>query len=174
MSWQGQLSVMLRHMIGDLDQTAYKYSPQRIETTLLVAAQLVTFDVDLANSYTIDVEQCRLSPDPTDAETRDNAFINLSVLKAGCIILGSEIKTEAGNAISIKDGPSSIDLRGVSSTLSVLYKDMCDKYNKLLLDYKSGGTLAGQAILGPYSPGSDFVSRNYNNYDLRGGGYFNY
>lgn len=174
MSWQGQMSTMIRYIIGDIDPTNYKYSPHRIETTILVAAQLVTFDVDLPNSYTINVEQCRLSPDPTDAETFDNAFINLTVLKSGCIILGSEIKTEAGNAIAIKDGPSSIDLRGVSSTLQVLYKDICMKYDKLLLDYKSGGTLAGQAILGPYSPGSDFVSRNYNNYDLRGGGYFNY
>lgn len=174
MSWQGQLSVMVRHLIGDLDPLNYKYSQQRLETTILVAAQLVTFDVDLVNSYTIDVEQCRLTPDPTDTDTKDNAFINLTSLKAGCIILGSEIKTEAGNAIAIKDGPSSIDLRGVSSTLQVLYKDICQKYEKILLDYRAGGTLAGQAILGPYSPGSDFVSRNYNDYDNRGGGYFRY
>lgn len=174
MSWQGQMSTMIRHIIGDVDESNYKYSAHRLETTILVAAQLVTFDADLANSYTINVEQCRLSPDPTDSETRDDAFINLAILKAGCIILGSEIKTEAGNAIAIKDGPSSIDLRGVSSTLQVLYKDICMKYDKLLLDYKSGGTLAGQAILGPYSPGSDFISRNYNHYDDRSGGYFRY
>lgn len=174
MSWQGQMSTMIRHIIGDVDPSNYKYSPYRIETTILVAAQLVTFDVDLPNSYTINIEQCKLLPDPTRDETRDNAFINLTVLKAGCIIIGSEIKTEAGNAIAIKDGPSSIDLRGVSSTLHILYKDICSKYDKLLLDYKSGGTLAGQAVLGPYSPGSDFVSRNYNYYDDRSGGYFSY
>jgi len=174
MSWQGQMSTMIRHIIGDLDPSNYKYSPYRIETTILVAGQLVTFDVDLRNSYTINVEQCTLLPDPTRDETRDNAFINLTVLKASCIILGSEIKTEAGNAIAIKDGPSSIDLRGVSGTLQILYKDICSKYDKLLLDYKSGGTLAGQAVLGPYSPGSDFVSRNYSYYDDRSGGYFSY
>lgn len=176
MSWQGQLSTMVRYIIGDVDPSSYKYSQHRIETTLLVSAQLVTFDVDLRNSYSINVEQCRLSPDPTDAETRDDAFINLTALKAGCIILGSEIKTESGNAIAIKDGPSSIDLRGVSATLQILYKDICQKYDKLLLDYKSGGTLAGQAVLGPYSPGSDYVSRNYSssNFDNRAGGYFSY
>jgi len=174
MSWQGQMSTMIRHIIGDVDHTNYKYSPSRIETAILVSAQLVTFDVDLPNAYTINVEQCRLTPDPTIPETLDKAFINLTVLKASCIILGSEIKTEAGNAIAIKDGPSSIDLRGVSATLSTLYKDICSKYDKLLLDYKAGGTLAGQAVLGPYSPGSDFVSRNYSFYDQRAGGYFNY
>lgn len=173
MSWQGQLTTMVRHILGDVDPTSYKYSQHRLETTILVAAQLVTFDVDLRNSYVINVEQCKLLPDPTDDETKDNAFINLAILKTGCIILGSEIKTESGNAIAIKDGPSSIDLRGVSSTLSLLYQDLCAKYDKLLLDYKSGGTLAGQAILGPYSPGSDFVSRNYSDYDNRGG-YFRY
>lgn len=173
MSWQGQLSVMVRHIIGDVDPMNYKYSQKRLETSILVSAQLVTFDVDLRNSYTINVEQCHLSPDPTDDETKDNAFINLTVLKTGCIIIGSEIKTESGNAIAIKDGPSSIDLRGVSSTLQVLYKDICAKYDKLLLDYKAGGTLAGQAILGPYSPGSDFITRNYSDYDMRGG-YFRY
>lgn len=174
MSWQGELSTMVRYIIGDTDPENYKYTPRRLETSILVAAQLVTFDVDLPYSYTINVEQCRLTPDPTDTGTRDNAFINLTSLKTGCLIIGSEIKTESGNAIAIKDGPSSIDLRGVSNTLQILYKDICAKYDKLLLDYRAGGTLAGQAVLGPYSPGSDYVSRNYSYYDDRSGGYFSY
>ena len=52
----------------------------------------------------------------------------------------------------------------------MLYKDMCEKYDKMLLDYRAGSSIAGQAILGPYSPGSDLVSRRY--MDNRGG-YFN-
>ena len=169
MSWQGRLSTIVRYLIDDIDSTSYKYSDNRIETTIIVSSQFVTLEVDLNNTYTINVEQCSLSPDPTDADTRDNAFINLVCLKAACIIVGSEVRSESSNAISIKDGPSAIDLRGVASTLVVLYKDLCQKYEKLLFDYRAGHSIAGQAILGPYSPGSDLISRNADNR----GGYLN-
>jgi hypothetical protein len=170
MSWQGQMSTMVRYLINDIDASNYKYSDDRVETTLLVAAQLTSLQVDFTNTYTINVEGCLLSPDPTDVGTKDDAFINLVSLKAACVMLGSEIRSESGNAISIKDGPSAIDLRGVTSTLTMLYKDMSEKYDKMLLDYRAGGSIAGQAILGPYSPGSDLISRR--SMDNRGG-YFN-
>ena len=173
MSWQGQLSTMVRYLVNDVEPESYKYSDKRIETTILVSAQIVTLEVDLNNVYSINVEQCYLSPDPTDQATQDNAFINLVSLKSAIIIIGGEVRTEASNAISIKDGPSAIDLRGVASTLAILYKDLSDKYTKLLLDYRAGGSIAGKAILGPYSNGSDFVARTHNDYDFRGG-YFRY
>ena len=127
-------------------------------------------NVDFGNTYSINVEQCKLSPDPTDADTLDTAFITLVSLRTACIIIGSEIRSESGNAIAIKDGPSSIDLRGVTNTLTVLYKDLCDKYDHSLLEYRSGNAVAGHAILGPYSPGSDFV--RHNDPDHRSGGIF--
>ncbi len=164
---------MVRHMIGDVDPSNYKYSPRRLETTILVAAYLLTTETDLRNEYTINVEQCQLLPDPTELGTVDNDFVSLVSIKASCVILGSEVKAESGNAISIKDGPSSIDLRGVSSTLVALYKDLCMKYDKMLLDYKAGNSLAGHAILSPFSPGSDNIRRTYSDHDRRGG-YFRY
>jgi hypothetical protein len=162
---------MVRHLINDLDQEKYKYSDERIETSILVSAQLLSIETDFETSYTVDIANGNLSPDPVDL--KDNAFINLSALKSACIIVGSELKTEASNAISIKDGPSAIDLRGVASTLSVLYRDLSDKYAKLLLDYRAGNSIAGHAILGPYSPASDYVVRTHGDYDSRGG-YFRY
>jgi hypothetical protein len=129
-------------------------------------------NVDFNNTYDINVETCLLSPDPTSAATKDNPFITLSSLRAACIIIGSEIRSESGNAISIKDGPSAIDLRGVTQTLTVLYKDLCQKYENLLLEYRAGNSVAGHAILGPYAPGADGITRN--NTDHRSGGYFNY
>jgi hypothetical protein len=171
MSWQGQMSTILRYIINDIDSSKYTYNDHRIETTLVVSAQLVTLEVDLGNTYTINVESCVLSPDPTDTATRDDAFINLVCLKAACVIVGSEIRSESGNAISIKDGPSAIDLRGVTSTLVVLHKDLCAKYEQTLLNYRAGNSIAGKSILGPYSPGSDYVSRHGSNRDNRSGGY---
>lgn len=173
MSWQGQISTIVRHLISDVDPQNYKYSAKRLETTILVAAQLLTTETDLSQEYSINVEQCYLSPDPTDAETKDNDFLALVSLKCACIILGSEVRAESGNAISIKDGPSAIDLRGVSGTLMSLYKDLCEKYEAMLLDYRAGNSLGGHAILGPYAPGSDYITRNYSDFDHRGG-YFNY
>ena len=41
MSWQGQMSTILRYVINDVDSSKYTYSDHRIETTLLVASQLV-------------------------------------------------------------------------------------------------------------------------------------
>lgn len=169
MSWQGQISTMVRYMINDVDPADYKYSISRIETTILVAAQLVTFDVNLPQAYSINVEQCLLSPDPTDAETRDDAFINLVSLRSAMVVIGSEVRTEASNAISIKDGPSAIDLRGVAGTLTALYKDLSDKYEQLKMYYQAGNSIAGKAILGPYAPASDYVSRTHNYYESRGG-----
>lgn len=94
MSWQGQMSTVLRYLIDDVDSASYKFSDDRIETTLIVAAQLVTLEVDLGNAYTINVEACSLSPDPTDADTKDNAFINLVCLKAACVVIGSQVRSE--------------------------------------------------------------------------------
>jgi hypothetical protein len=171
MSWRSQIPLMVRHLINDLDQSKYKYSDERIETSILVSAQLLSIETDFNTSYNVDIANGNLSPDPVDL--KDNAFINLSALKSACIIVGSELKTEASNAISIKDGPSAIDLRGVASTLAILYKDLSDKYAKLLLDYRAGNSIAGHAILGPYSPASDYVVRTHGDYDSRGG-YFRY
>ena len=83
-------------------------------------------------------------------------------------MIGGEIRLESGNAISIKDGPSAVDLRGVLA-LSMLHKDLCAKYDNAVLDYSAGKSIAGQAILGPYSPGSDYINRTYSDNDLRGG-----
>lgn len=173
MSWQGQMTTIVRHLVNDVDPSNYSFSTDRLETTILVAAQLLTMNVDFNNVYDINVEAATLSPDPTDAATKDDPFVALTCLRTACIIIASEIRKESGNAISIKDGPSSIDLRGVTSTLTVLYQDLCKKYDEALMDYRAGNSVTGQSILGPYSPGSDYVRRGTYS-DGRSGGYFNY
>lgn len=174
MSWQTELTIMVRHIIDDLDSTNYSYTDERIQKTISIAAQLVILDISLPTKYNVDIENSSIVPDPTQTEPKDNVFINLAALKTACLILGSEVKTEGRNAISIKDGPSAIDLRGVASTISFLYENICGKYDNLLKDYKEDLVVdAGQAILGPYSPGADFISRTHNDYDFRGN-YFRY
>tara|TARA_Y100000004_G_scaffold192498_1_gene253165 strand:- start:2960 stop:3463 length:504 start_codon:yes stop_codon:yes gene_type:complete len=167
------MTTIVRHLINDIDSTSYTFSTDRLETTILVAAQLLIMNVDFNNDYDINVEAITLSPDPTDTDTKDDPFIALACLRAACIVIGSEIRKESGNAISIKDGPSAIDLRGVTSTLTVLYQDLCKKYDESLIDYRAGNSVSGQSILGPYSPGSDHIRRGSYS-DGRSGGYFHY
>lgn len=168
MHWQEHTNIMVRHLINDMDFNNYKYSDDRINSTVAVAAQLVILELDFNEEYSVDVISQTVTPDPIS----DNAFINLVVIKASMIIVGGEVKTEASNAISIKDGPSAIDLRGVSSTLLAMYKDLSDKYDSLAQSYGYSGS-TGKAILGPYSPGSDYVTRTNNDYNFRGN-YFRY
>jgi hypothetical protein len=166
MPWQTNITIMLRHMLNDLDSNNYKYTDSRLQQAATVSAQLVLSKNEFSENYVIDIPNSTISPDPV--EKSDNDFITLLCLKTACVILGSEIKAESGNSIAIKDGPSSIDLRGVSSTLNILLQEYCSKYEEASLDYTAGKSLGGQAILGPYSPGSDVVARTHSDYDHRG------
>ena len=155
MPWQMDMILMLRSVIGDLDES--KYTNERLKQVLMVGAYGVQNDASFPNTYTVNVGQVSITPDPVD--TGDSDFTVLTVYKSACILVGSEVKTESANAISIKDGPSAIDLRGVSGSLISLYKDLCQKYQDMLdkYRYESGngdGSPVGTAILGPYSPGS--------------------
>lgn len=160
MPWKTDLVLMLRSIIGDLDKA--KFTDERLKQILVVGAYNVSHDADFSTSYAIDVAQVSISPDPISASDTD--FSTLTVYKSACILLGSEVKTEASNAISIKDGPSAIDLRGVTANLTILYNDLCAKYDALLKTYQYNNTLVGQAVLGPYSPGSMVISSNQSDY----------
>jgi len=162
MAWTTDLVIILRSLIGDLDSTSFTDS--RLQQILAVAAYNVLNDADFSTTYTVDVANSTISPDPYT--TSDVDFSTLTVYKAACILLGSEVKTEAANAISIKDGPSAIDLRGVTQSLTVMYNDLCKKYDDLVNTYSYNNTLVGQAILGPYSPGSMVLGANQ--FDYRG------
>ena len=162
MPWKIDLVLMLRSIIGDLDKA--KFTDERIKQILVVGAYNVLNDADFSETYTVNVAEISISPDPISESDTD--FSTLTVYKSACILLGSEVKTESANAISIKDGPSAIDLRGVTANLTNLYNDLCAKYDALLKTYQYNNTLVGKAILGPYSPGSMVV--NGNQFDYRG------
>tara|TARA_Y100000114_G_scaffold109417_1_gene102925 strand:+ start:153 stop:653 length:501 start_codon:yes stop_codon:yes gene_type:complete len=162
MPWKIDLVLMLRSLIGDLDNS--KFTDERLKQILVFGAYNVVNDADFSETYSVDVGEVTISPDPISKNDTD--FTTLTVYKSACILLGSEVKTEAANAISIKDGPSAIDLRGVTQNLNMMYQDFCKKYDELLKTYQYNNTLVGQAILGPYSPGSMILGANQ--FDYRG------
>jgi hypothetical protein len=157
MAWTTDLVLFVRTLIGDLDSS--KYSDSRLEQIVVVAAYKVYDEADFSYTYVVDIATKDISPDPID--NKDTDFTVLTAYQAACIILGSEVKTEAANSLSLRDGPSAIDLRGVAQTLNTLYNDLCVKFEELMHTYKTTNSLHGQAILGPYSPGSAIVGRQF-------------
>lgn len=160
MPWQNEMTLIVRHLVNDLDSTNYTFSDDRLEESILVSSQLSILEIDFEQTYTIDVDSTSLSPDPTTSSDKDDSFINLVSLKTAQMLLGSELKTHSLNAISLRDGPSSIDLRGIVSGLKILFDDINRRYEEAVTQYKLNGVV-GQAILGPYSPGSDSVARTH-------------
>jgi len=160
MPWQNEMTLIVRHLVNDLDSSSYIFTDPRLEEAILVSAQLASLEIDFENTYTIEVDSASLSPDPTDSSDKDDSFINLVCLKTAQMLLGSELKTHSLNAISLKDGPSSLDLRGIVSGLKILFDDINKRYDEATMQYKLNGVV-GQAILGPYAPGSDAVARTH-------------
>jgi len=154
------MTLIIRHLVNDLDSSSYVFTDSRLEEAVLVSAQLASLEIDFENTYTIDVDSVSLSPDPTDSSNKDDSFINLVSLKTAQMLLGSELKTHSLNAISLRDGPSALDLRGIVTGLKILFDDINKRYDEALMQYKLNGVV-GQAVLGPYSPGSDSVARTH-------------
>jgi len=162
MAWQNEMTVIVRHLVNDLDSSSYEYNDDRVEESILVAAQLSSLEIDFESVYTVDVDSLSLSPDPTDSTNKDDSFINLVCLKTAQMLIGSELKTHSLNAISLRDGPSALDLRGIVSGLKILFDDINRRFEEAKTQYKLDGVV-GQAILGPYSPGSDAIARTHMN-----------
>jgi hypothetical protein len=149
MSWQNEMVRILRFLINDISGSTYEDC--RLEETLIVAAQLQSAAIDFDNTYTIDVDSLTLSPDPTETNPKDDWFINIVCVQAACIILNSEAKTLAAQAYRIKDGPSSIDVSASYSSVKQMADDLCDKLAQMIMEYKAGNSVGGQAILTPYT-----------------------
>lgn len=148
--WNTEINTIVRHLIDDTDFTSLRYPNERIEQTILVAAQLIQTEVSFENVYSIDVEKCRLVPDPTLLEDKDDGFINLTSLKASCIILGAEYRTYGLSAVRIGDGPSSVDMTSAATHIKALYDNACKRYEEYKMIYATTNGGVGKAVLGPY------------------------
>jgi hypothetical protein len=148
--WQTELSTIVRHLINDTDFTSPTYPDERIEMTILVAAQLISTEVDFEQVYTINVDSYQISPDPTTTDAKDDGFINLVSLKAATIIAGSEYKAYSLGAIRVSDGPSSIDTSSIAANLRQLYESLLKRFEQAKLNFAAGNNDVGQAVLSPY------------------------
>lgn len=154
MAWQDDMVAVLRVLINDLDETNYTYSDERLETVLITSAMQVKGESSFLQTYTVNIANETISPDPTLSDTLDDAFTNLVTLKAACIIERGSVAQSASQAIAVKDGTSSIDLRGVAQgKLELLKQGWCAVYEDAKWEHQRGGSgqgVAGEAVLTPF------------------------
>lgn len=152
MSWQEEIPLITRVWINDLDETSPTYSDDRILQVITVAAQNVVREVSLINTYSIDVINSTISPDPTLNNTEDKDFVALVALKAACILDQSTFRTKAINeGIKTSLGSASLQVAGnLSGYKTLLDVGPCAMYSQLRTEFEIGNPSVVQAVLSPF------------------------
>lgn len=163
MSWNIELPIIVRTWINDLEDNP-TYSDDRLSQAILVASQYVIREINLDKTYTINLIESTLTPDPTDAQNRDDVFIAFVSLKTACILDQSTFRTKAINeGIRAALGAANISVGGnLKGYQTLLEIGPCKMYEKLRIEYEIGNANAIQAILSPFV-GNKFDSRYLNN-----------
>lgn len=152
MSWDVDMTLMVRTLISDLDPVAPTYTDARIQQVIVVAATYVQQEANLTNAYTINISVPSITNDPTIAPYKDEVFVGLTCLKSACLLDQSTFRTKAAiDGVRTSLGSASI---AVSSNLSgfkaILDQGPCSMYAALLNDWNIGNASAVQAILSPF------------------------
>lgn len=165
--WYAEMITLLRVLIDDL-ATPHLYNDSRLSQVLAVAAHLVATELSFANEYKVNIQALTISPNPTDrspvSNTRDDNFINLTCIKAACLIERGETRKSVGQSIAIRDGSSSIDLRGsMDGRIRLLDKNWCAVYENTKMEYQTSrnGAIAGAAIMTPFRVFAGFSDQAY-------------
>ena len=149
MSWQTELTTIVRVLINDLTEP-YEYSDNRIQQILAVAGRYVQFDINLTNKYTIDVVNKNIDPDPT--EISDSIFTSFVCLKAACIIDQGTFRTKAAmEGIRTALGPASLSFGGsLTGWQAIIDHGACGVYDELTSHWDVKEATAIAAVLSPF------------------------
>lgn len=150
MAWDDDMTTILRLLVADPNSETY--SDDTLQLTIIVAAFQVLQQVDFPTAYALSVANVTMAPDPTLTATKDDSFVNLVTLKAACITDRGAAITAANQAIYVKDGSSTIDLRAIlKGKLRLLAEGWCAVYDDELLKFQSNRQgVAGAAIMTPF------------------------
>lgn len=149
--WTEEAIEMLRVMVDDYGATP-KYSDAQLTRVLVVAAYQVLTEVEFPAEYSVSISGQSITPDPSQGEGKNDSFMNLLCMKAACVIDRGTAATAAGRAISVRDGGSSVDLRGVfQGKFEILKRGWCATYEDAKLDYQAGeSSTAGAVVTTPF------------------------
>jgi len=151
MSWQSTMVLLLREFVSDAVET-YTYSDVRLQEVIVAAATSVIMEIDFTYTYTVDIDNITISPDPVSG-TSEIAFQVLVCRKAAQLIYGGEYRDASNRAINFKDGPSTIDSRGVAEAKKKMLDDASAAYNGTRTAYLTGNGMSGAAIVTPFNIG---------------------
>lgn len=166
MYWEIEIPIIVRTLINDLSDPP-TYSDSRIEQLIVVSAQYVLNDINLNNTYNIDIVNRTITPDPSDPNSRDTDFIGFIALKSACLLDQSTFRTKAAlEGIKTALGSANLSIQGnLAGYKIILDQDQapCKLYEQLTLDHNIGNATAVSAVLSP------FVGNNFDpRYLLRG------
>jgi len=147
-SWKKEMTTLLRYVINDADETSREFTDERLCNLLITSAHLTLGVVDFPSDYKVDIPNSGLSPDPTSVN--DSSFMNLVILKAACLLAEGEFRISTNKGIVVRDGPSSVDPRGLVSAKKEMMDSACKKYEDAEFEYRLGNSNAGEAIIGPH------------------------
>lgn len=158
MSWQIELPIIVRTLINDLDEANQTYSDERMLQVIVVAAKYIQFDINLTNTYTVDVTNPSITPDPT--QQNDDIFISLVSLKSACMFDQSTLRTKAAlEGIRASLGPASLSVGGSLAGLKLIIdKGPCAAYDELTSHWDVQEATAIRAVLSPFV-GNKFDAR---------------
>jgi len=160
--WQLEIPIIVRNLINDLDIVP-TYSDDRINQLAVVAARYVLSEVNLNQTYDIDIVHTQISPDPSDPNNRDTDFVGFIALKASCLLDHSTFRTKAINeGISAALGPAKLSVGGnLSGFKTIIDSGPCAMYDQLVLEHNMGNVNNVRAILSPFV-GNNFDPRSIN------------
>ena len=163
MAWTTTLVTSLRVIIGDMDSVSF--TDARLQTILAVGATYVNSEINWAVTYTMDICDPSISPDPTLTATLNEDFSNFTVLKAACLLNLGELRTAAIKAgIEAKCGPAVLKTGkhsdGFKQLIEVgpckMYEDLSNRYR-----FEAFNTNSAFGVLSPFV-NDDFLPSDLN------------
>jgi hypothetical protein len=149
-SWQTEMTPLLRALVDDMDET--RYTDERLEQVLAVAAFQVEQDADFVNDYTVGIATPSIDPDPTDADTLDPSFTNLVTIRAACVLDRGSATSWASKGVLVRSGAETLDTRdSAKNKVALLKTGWCAVYAEQLLAYEADqNKVAGAMVLTPF------------------------
>lgn len=151
MNWRNEITLLIRSLINDFDETPM-FSDERICQLAMVAAQHLVLEIEFNNKYTIDILNQDILPDPTSQDSRDINFVGLWGLKSACLLDQSSVRTKAHlEGISTSLGPAKLNVsNGFNGYKMLIEQGPCKMYQELKQQHILGDSSRIRAVLSPF------------------------
>jgi hypothetical protein len=148
MSWQTEMTIILRYLIGDYG-SPQKHTDSDLAILLAVSARFVQQDISFDTIYTVDVSTPDIVPDPVEQE--DDIFVNFTTLKAACMTDEWETRGHAIiEGINAVCGSVKMAINPGNAFNILMQYGPCHTYDKMKDEYLFGNEDNIKAILSPF------------------------